>query len=345
MTRRSSLFFFFVCVSVTATPVFSQQWAADMFKVRDYDFGTVSHGAKAEYEFEIYNPYLEEIHVASVYASCTCTTVSMPQRTLKTYETAKILAHFNTDRFYGNRSATLTVVIDKPFPARVQLNVRGAIRNDLLFQPGSINFGMVNTGETAEKIATVSYRGRYNWQILNALCSDPNIEVSVTELQRYPGNIVYKIHTKLSQDTPTGYINNRITLMTNDGTNQKIQLMVEGLVKSIVNVSPSMLMLGSLEPGQEITKPIVIKGDKPFTIKKIACRNSGFSFAFSENNSGAPPKTVHVIPVKFKANDTKVHENIAETIKIETDAVSSTLEVPVYGDVTASSPEVMTSHQ
>ena len=50
---------------------------------------------------------------------------------MKTYEKGAIVATFNTNSFHGQRGATLTVIIDKPFYAEVQLHVRGYIRSDV----------------------------------------------------------------------------------------------------------------------------------------------------------------------------------------------------------------------
>ena len=46
-----------------------------MFKVKDYDFGSVARGAKAEYKFVFENLYLEDVHIAKAYPSCHCTDV------------------------------------------------------------------------------------------------------------------------------------------------------------------------------------------------------------------------------------------------------------------------------
>ena len=50
---------------------------------------------------------------------------------MKTYEKGAIVATFNTDSFHGQRGATLTVIIDQPFYAEVQLHDRGYIRTDV----------------------------------------------------------------------------------------------------------------------------------------------------------------------------------------------------------------------
>ena len=103
----------------------AKEWAQKMFKIVDYDFGTVARGAKAEFDFELENIYKEDVHVASVRTSCNCTTPKIINPELKTWEKGKVRAIFNTRSFLGARSATVTVVIDKPYPAEVQLSVKG----------------------------------------------------------------------------------------------------------------------------------------------------------------------------------------------------------------------------
>ena len=125
-------------------PCSGQEWAQKMFKITDHDFGTVARGAKAEVAFVFENIYMEEVHVAGVRASCGCTTPRVENGTLKTYEKGAIVAHFNTDTFLGQRGATLTVSIDQPFPAEVQLHVRGFIRNDVVVEPGSVQVGSID---------------------------------------------------------------------------------------------------------------------------------------------------------------------------------------------------------
>ncbi len=126
------------------TPCFGQEWAQNMFKVREHDFGTVARGAKAEYRFVFDNIYMEDVHIAGVRTSCGCTTPSVENPSLKTYEKGAILAHFNTPTFQGARGATLTVTIDKPFYAEVQLHVKGFIRSDVVVEPGSVQVGSVD---------------------------------------------------------------------------------------------------------------------------------------------------------------------------------------------------------
>ena len=140
---------------LVCTPCFGQEWARNMFKVTEHDFGSVARGAKAEYRFVFENLYLEDVHVAGVRTSCGCTTPSVETPLLKTYEAGAILAHFNTDSFLGQRAATLTVTIDKPFYAEMQLQIRGYIRSDVVVEPGSVQFGPIDQGTGYSQTAAV----------------------------------------------------------------------------------------------------------------------------------------------------------------------------------------------
>ena len=69
---------------------------------------------------------------------------------LKTYEKGAIVATLNTPSFLGQRGATITVVLDKPFYAEVQLHVSGYIRSDVVFEPGSVQLGDLEQGTATQ---------------------------------------------------------------------------------------------------------------------------------------------------------------------------------------------------
>ena len=134
-----------------SVPASGQEWAAKMFSTTSHDFGVVARGAKAEYAFVLENPYVEEVHVAGVRASCSCTQPEVKTPTLKTHEKGVILAKFNTTAFLGPRGAALTVTFDKPYFAEVQLQVRGYIRGDVTLTPGIVDFGEVASTVSAKR--------------------------------------------------------------------------------------------------------------------------------------------------------------------------------------------------
>jgi hypothetical protein len=306
------LFVLAILATATLTPsVHAQAWARKMFQVTSHDFGTVARGAKAEYVFEMQNIFEEDIHIASVRTSCTCTEPEILKDTLKTWEKGGILAKFRTRSFLGNRSATLTVTIDRPYFAEVQLSVRGYIRGDVVFNPGEVSFGEVAQGEKQEQIISVVYAGRSTWQIADVRSANEHFEVELLDETRYAGQVTYKMLVRLLDTAPAGYIQDQLTIITNDSWNKSLDLPVTGRVTTPLTVSPASLFMGVLEPGQSATKRLVVKGNKPFKVIKVNCPDGCFEFQPSDQE-----KAIHLIPVKFTAGESP--GQFSETIEIET---------------------------
>ena len=137
----------------------AQEWAEKMFNKVEHDFGTVARGADTVYKFEVKNIYKQTLKITGVTSSCGCTTPTVENATIGTHEKGYIVAKFNTRTFVGRHGATLTVSFAPPYSARVQVRVHGNIRSDVVFAPGSVNFGTVNEGEAQEKLVQVTYAG------------------------------------------------------------------------------------------------------------------------------------------------------------------------------------------
>ena len=328
MLRRSALTVLIAALAVS--PCFGQEWAKQMFKETEHDFGTVAPSAKAEYRFVFENIYLEDVHIANVYASCTCTSVRVENPTLKTYEQGAIVAHFNTDTFLGQRGATITVVIDKPYPAEVQLQDRGYIRSDVVVDPGSVQIGSIDQGAGADQTVAVNYAGNDNWQIVGVTSSNPHITAQVVQTARNGGEVSYALKVHVDKNAPTGYLDDHLMLATNDQNGSQIPVQVEGRVMPGIMVSPTALFMGVVQPGQKVTKQLVVKGKKPFRIVSITCDDKLFKFDTSKDNAA---KELHLIPVTFLAGSDA--GKVVKTIKIKTDQGEMTPELAAYAVVAA----------
>ncbi len=327
MIRRITVFV--VYFVLTAVPCFAQQWATKMFQTADHDFGTVARGSKAEFDFKLSNLYLEDVHVAAAYSSCGCTSVEVVNPGLKTYEEGAIHARFNTPTFLGSRAATITVIIDKPFPAEVLLHVRGVIRGDVVFEPGSVQLGDVSLGTAVERKVRVTRSGWDDWQINDIKSSNPHISAKVAGSSRQNGWTTTDLTVTLDKDAPIGYLQDHLLLMTSEGQSVQMPLAVEGRVISDLTVSPSSLFLGVVQPGQEVTKSVVVKGSRPFKVLSITCDDKSFKFAPTNGEA----KTVHVIPVTFVAGTTA--GKMTKSIRIVTDLGPVSPEVSAYAVISA----------
>jgi hypothetical protein len=300
----------------TAAPlVNAKEWAQKMFKATRHDFGHVAHGSKASFSFEVTNPYEEDVHIADVRTSCGCTTPTITKNTLKSWEKGAILATLNTQSFSGQRSATITVVIDKPYYAEVQLLVTVNIHSDVEFTPGAVSFGNVDQGTSAEKEVMVTYYGRNTWQVRDVQSANQNLEVELGDPIRQPDRVSYRMVVRLKDSTPPGYLSDSLTLVTNDSRLPSVAVAIEGQVVSPLTVSPASLFVGVLKPGQTVTKQLVVRAKKPFKITSIDGDSDALSF-----KTPAESKPVHLVPVTFTAG--KEAGEFEQRIEIATDLTS-----------------------
>lgn len=330
MRKSTLLTGFAVFVVFAVSSCFGQDWARNMFKSTEFDFGSVARSAKAEYRFVFENLYLEDIHVASVRTSCGCTTPSVENETVKTYDKGAILAHFNTDTFLGQRGATLTVTIDRPFYAEVQLHVKGFIRGDVVVDPGSVQVGSIDQGTGADQTVTVNYAGRSDWQITEVKSSNSFISAKAVETGRNYGQVSYALQVHVDPTAPAGYLSDHLMLVTNDSASQQVPVLVEGRIMPGITVSPTALFMGVVEPGQKVTKQLVVKSKKPFKILGVSCEDKSFKFDTSKEDTA---KELHLVPVTFTAGADA--GKVMKTIKIETDQGMMTPELAAYAVVAA----------
>jgi hypothetical protein len=323
MVRRVS--FAVLLMVLAGSPALGQEWARKMFPQTTHDFGSVARGAKAEHKFTLSNLYLEDVHVASVRSSCGCTSPRINNPSLKTYQKGAIVAKFNTHKFLGRNGATVTVTFDKPFPAQVQLHVKGYIRSDVVFNPSSVQMGAVDRGSPADMNVAVDYAGRNTWKILEVKSSNPHVSGKVVETRRWGGRVRYGLTVRLDDTAPLGEFNEHLLLITDDRQMTQIPIQVEGEVVSAVTVSPASLFMGVVRPGQRVTKQLVVRGKKAFKILSVTCDDESFEFGTFDRETA---RKLHVIPVTFVAGEGT--GKISETIRVRTDLGEMSPELAAY---------------
>jgi hypothetical protein len=316
----------------------AKEWAKKMFQVTSHDYGHVARGAKAEFAFELQNLYEEDVHIVDVRTSCGCTTPTITKPTLKTWEKGSIVATLNTRSFVGQRSSTLTVVIDKPYYAEVHLTIAGYIHSDVDFQPGVAALGDIEQGSGGQQNVTVTYRGWGNWQISDVRSANPHLEVELGDPLRQQGLVSYKMTVRLKPDAPAGILQDQLTLMTNDQRMPTVVLPVEARVTPPLAVNPSPLMFGTLAPGQSATKQIVLTAKQPFRLLSITSDAEAIQFKAAYDVE----KKVHLVPVTVVAPQRP--GDFHYSVTIETDLASAgTTTCLVRGTVRGDSPTAATN--
>lgn len=267
-----------VSAGLLAPAAQANNWAAQLFPVKQHEFGTVAVASDTKFRFPIENTTNQDIHIASVRASCGCTTPIVETEWIRAGERGAILAQFNTDTFRGKKGATLTVVIDKPAYAEVRLRVDGYIRRDIVFHPGSVDFGNVSQGSIAEKTVKIAYAGRSDWEILDVESNVPYLKTDLKQLSRGGERVDYELTVQLADQTPAGFLQQELVLVTNDRSMPRVPLRVHGQVEAGLTVSPAAIAIGSVKPGESVEQRIVVRGQEPFTIESITCEGWDIQF-------------------------------------------------------------------
>ena len=285
-----------ICAGVPSR-LSAQQWANQMFESTIHDFGAVSRNAKAEYAFTFENKYQEDLHIASVRSSCGCTKPIVSNPIVRPGERGEVLAQFNTRSFIGQKSALITVVLDQPYYAEVQLTVTGKIRSDIVTDPGEVQFGEVPIGQQRAVTVKISYAGRPDWKILDVRGQSDHLEVRLDQ-EPAGGNIItYSMSVKLKETAPAGEMQEEIVVVTNDRQNDKFSLPVKANIRPPISISPAIVSLGSVTAQSVAKDRIIVRGDKPFAITEIVCEDSRVQFQVP---SGERP--IHIVPFTFTAD-------------------------------------------
>lgn len=294
MSRTLVLSLILGCLSLS--PASAQEWAEKMFNKREHDFGTVARGSDTVYKFEVTNIYKQPMTISGVRSSCGCTSPTVENSTIKTYEKAYIVAKFNTRTFVGMHGATLTVTFAPPYSAEVQVRVHGNIRSDVVFAPGSVVFGDIDEGSIREQTVTVTYAGRENWSIVDVTNDNDYFEVELNERSRGMGKVSYGLLVRLKDNVPAGYLKDQLTVVTNDqrAESQRIPLFVEGRILPEISVTPESLVLGDVPAGEPITRKIVVRGKRPFRILDVNCGDDCFQFKTDEES-----KELHLVELTY----------------------------------------------
>lgn len=291
-------------LSVTLAYLFSlpvscqaQQWARSMFTEFSHDFGNVVKGDRPEHRFVIENKFKENIQIRNVVSSCGCTSVSVSKKTLSTFEKAEVVAVFNSQAFDGFKQATVTVQFERPYIGEVQLTVRGNIvrSSGLSMSPKEISFGQVTESKLPYRVIKLQTLGDPTFRIVDVKSTFPHIKVSLKETARSPQQVSYEMRTQLKPSVPAGYSAGEL-LVDIEERNGARQISIPFDAKVVaIKISPEVLTLSNVKPGEEIKKTIILQSEREFSITDVKCRTR--AYRVKQKKKGA--RKVHVVEVVY----------------------------------------------
>jgi len=290
-------------------------WTDAAFPDRAHDFGTVARGSKVRHSFKVVNTTAQEIHIESWRVKCGCTDVRVGARDIPPGTQTVVEAVIDTTKFTGYKASGLVLVLDRPNRVEVELNLTCFIRADLTLTPGQVDFGIVNRSTRPKLELNLAYAGgRADWAVTEMGTISDHIVAELREQGRSPGGQVnYLLTATLKPSAPIGFFKDEITLKTNDPDSPKVPVSVTAVVQSNVTVSPSVINLGRVKPGDSVQKTIVVRSAQPFKVANLKASKPEITLANAPDQS----RPTHTVTFTFKAPTQAGPFNA--TIEVETD--------------------------
>lgn len=314
--RRVTLFLM-ALAAISVEPARAESWVDLVFPERSHDFGTVARGSKCRYTFKLINRTNSDIHIAEYRTKCGCTEVHIGARDIPPGTQTTVEAVMDTTQFHDYKPSGLTIVIDRPQFIEVELKLSAWIRTDLTLSPGQVDFGTVQRTSGRTVPLTLNYAGGIpNWGITKAEQRSKDFSAKITETSRTAdGRVSYAINATLLPSVKAGPFKDVITLHTNDAANPTIPIAVSGNIQTLVAVSPSILPLGPVKPGQKISKKVFVRSAEGQSFKVTNLKPSENELAATAGDQES--KSIHAVNLTYTA-PTEAGPNHA-FLEIETD--------------------------
>lgn len=276
----------------------AQNWYDSIFPETAHNFGTVARGSKVTHSFRIINTTSYDVHIAGWRTKCGCTDVKVGAREIPPGTQTTVEATLDTTKFQGYKASGLILVFDRPSLVEVDLNLECFIRGDVMLSPGVVDFQVVPRGQKRSMTMNLSYYGgRPDWGVTEIHTISDHITATLREVSRQGGTVQYQLTTTLKDSAPSGYLRDEITLQTNEA-NQVIPVSVSANVQQAVTVAPSILNLGHVRPGQEVTKTVLVKAAQPFKVTEVTSQKPD-NLTASKTFEGE--KAFHALQITLKA--------------------------------------------
>jgi hypothetical protein len=306
MMRASLLL---TAVLACSAPAHADNWADLMFSGLRHEFGNVPRGAEVRHTFVMLNNTGLPVQIAALKRNCKCISavaiddsvvldaVNQEARYPKLVEPGqevRVAVAIDTRSFVGNKSGEVTISFNEPGYADVRLLINIFIRQDIVLNPGAIQFGSLAHGQEATRELEIEYAGSGDWQVLGVSNLNRDLDVGHEELYRRPGRVGYKLTVRLKPTAAARPIREILFVETNDPATPQVPVLVTGQIQPDLIVTPSNVSFGTVRTGQAMTRQVLIRGKKPFRVTRV---DGGDGMFRIEKSEGA--QTFHKLTVQF----------------------------------------------
>jgi hypothetical protein len=318
-----------VAALILSAPTHAATWAEGMFEELSRDFGSVPRGPMLTHPYRLTNNTGQTVRIASVRVSCGCTSATALQGVLAPGQSTSILAQMDTTRFVGPKTVTIYVQFDQPQWEEVRLAITSNSRTDVVVTPDTLAFGPVSRGSSTSRQATITFSG--GTQLVSVAAESNYVQLNAKASRGNGFDSSYEVTATLRPDTPVGKWFTDVWLNTNNPTTPRVRVPLTVDVEPALNLSPASVSFGSVTPGGDSERRVILRGPQPFHIKEIKGTDDTIAVTGNDAKEARP---VHVLTIKLKAGGAGA---LTRTLTIVTDlAGDNTAELPVKATVAVS---------
>jgi hypothetical protein len=305
-------------------------WAEKLFDNKtEHDFGNVAHGTEMFHKFAYKNIYKVPLNVTISRISCTCTSAVTSTTKVGPLESGTIDATMNGALFTGSRTVHIYVTFAQgEFYSTAELRVTANSRQDIVFNPGAVSFGVVPQGQAAAQNITVEYAGTDSdkWKVTDVVTNGLPVEAKFEQLRTRPGVVGYKVSVSLKSDAPAGSLKGEMFLKTNDSASPLLPVVVGGNVQASLSASPSVVRI-SAAVNESRSANVAVRGNKPFKVLSVEGLGEGVALAGELPTAAAETQRLTFEVKKSEAGDFR------RKVKIITDLQKAPVTVVIEGSV------------
>ncbi len=137
---------------------YQPQWAASLFAQPRHDFGDVARGSEQSHVFEFVNPLKKDIVIGGYRVSCKCAEPTILTPRVKPGEKGQVKVRLNTLAFIGKRHSRITLTVQSPDYTELYLDIDGHVRQDVVVNPGQVDFSNQAAGQDGQRTVDIQYR-------------------------------------------------------------------------------------------------------------------------------------------------------------------------------------------
>jgi hypothetical protein len=270
-----------------------------VFEEMEYDFGKLMGVDKIEHVFKFRNEGEADLTIDKVNTTCGCTAALPSVKVIPPGGQGELKTTFTVGKRQGKQTKRIYVLSNDPSSRRTTLTIKGFIIPAVEVQPASV-FLKPKEGTVSMKVVKISQTMDEELEIGDVTSRLNLVNTHIKEEPAEDGKKRYSLEISLKPDIDPGRYFEKVTVATNCAAKPKIDIPIRIRVEGDIEASPRRVNLGSLETGQEVSRPITVSNTKgqPFKVERIEVKNNDFTISPEASTTSSPSHafTLTVIP-------------------------------------------------